>query len=166
MNVTIRQALPKDVRAIADLVNPYALRRILLAKDLITYYEHVNEFLVAEVDSSIIGCGALHVMWDDLAEIRTLAVHPDYLHKGIGSRLLTALIERAKLYKLKRVFCLTFEVDFFTRHGFHEIAGTPVDPDVYMEMLRSQDDGVKEFLDLAAMKPNTLGNTRMLRELD
>ncbi|MCI7513149.1 MAG: N-acetylglutamate synthase, partial [Schaalia hyovaginalis] len=59
-----------------------------------------------------------------------------------------------------------FEVDFFTRHGFYEIEGTPVGEDVFYEMIRSHDDGVKEFLDLASFKPNTLGNTRMMRDLD
>ena len=63
------------------------------------------------------------------------------------------------------MFCLTFEVDFFVRHGFHEIEGTPVDPAVYAELLRSHDDGIAEFLDLERVKPNTLGNTRMLRVL-
>jgi amino-acid N-acetyltransferase len=67
---------------------------------------------------------------------------------------------------LRRLFCLTFEVDFFVAHGFHAIEGTPVTPEVYLELLRSHDDGVAEFLDLARVKPNTLGNTRMFIELD
>jgi amino-acid N-acetyltransferase len=64
------------------------------------------------------------------------------------------------------VFCLTFEVSFFTRHGFSVMAEEPLDPEVYMELLRSRDEGVAEFLDLARVKPNTLGNTRMIRLLD
>ena len=79
--------------------------------------------------------------------------------------LLAALVARAREYRLARVFCLTFEVDFFTRHGFRAIEGDVVDPEVYAELLRSPDDGVAEFLDLARVKPNTLGNTRMLLEL-
>ena len=63
------------------------------------------------------------------------------------------------------MFCLTFEVDFFARHGFHPIDGTPVEPAVYAELLRSMDEGVAEFLDLARVKPNTLGNTRMIKTL-
>ncbi len=164
----IRQARPNDVRAIAALVEPYAMRRILVVKELIDYFEDVQEFVVAvnEEDSRIIGCGALHVMWDDIAEIRTLAVSPEHLHCGVGSAILRALIERARTLELKRVFCLTFEVDFFARHGFYEIEGTPVGQDVFYEMIRSHDDGVKEFLDLASFKPNTLGNTRMMRDLE
>jgi amino-acid N-acetyltransferase len=164
-SVRVRAALPADVHAIHDLVDPYAQERILLAKEWVGYYEAVQEFLVAEVDGVVVGCGALHVMWSDLAEIRTLAVAPDRRRHGLGHALLAALLDRARALGLRRVFCLTFEVDFFAAHGFREIAGTPVDPGVYAELLRSHDDGVAEFLDLAHVKPNTLGNTRMLTEL-
>jgi amino-acid N-acetyltransferase len=163
--VNVRPARPADVRAIRGLVQPYADDRILLAKEWVGYYEAVQEFLVAEVDGLVVGCGALHVMWDDLAEIRTLAVDPAQRGRRVGHALLEALVDRARGLGLRRLFCLTFEVEFFTAHGFHAIEGTPVTPDVYAELLRSHDDGVAEFLDLARVKPNTLGNTRMLIEL-
>ena len=163
---TVRPAVPADVRAIRDLVEPYANRRILIAKEQVAYYEAVQELVVAvDADGTVVGCGALHVMWVDLAEIRTLAVDPGWNGTGAGSALLTTLLDRARALGLARVFCLTFEVDFFTRHGFEEIEGTVVSPDVYAELLRSHDDGVAEFLDLARVKPNTLGNTRMLLHL-
>ncbi len=165
MNLTIRPALPADVRTVRALVEPYAQRRILLAKELVGYFESVQEFVVAEIDGEVVGCGALHVMWDDLAEVRTLAVAPEHLGKGVGRRLLSTLVDRAREFGLARVFCLTFEVDFFTRQGFEVIEGTPVTSEVYAELLRSHDDGVAEFLDLARVKPNTLGNTRMLLTL-
>jgi len=76
--------------------------------------------------------------------------------------LLTALIERARELGVAKVFCLTFETAFFGRHGFVEIEGTPVDHDVFEQLLRSYDEGVAEFLDLERVKPNTLGNHRML----
>lgn len=161
----VRPALPRDVRAIRDLVDPYATERILLAKELVGYYEAVQEFVVAEEPDAVVGCGALHVMWSDLAEVRTLAVRPDRRRRGIGHALLSGLLDRARALGLRRVFCLTFEVEFFAHHGFAPIDGTPVDPDVFTELLRSHDDGVAEFLDLAHVKPNTLGNTRMLLEL-
>ncbi len=146
---------------------PYADERILLAKELVAYYESVQEFVIAEdATGQMIGCGALHVMWIDLAEIRTLAVHKAWLGRGVGSALMEVLMDRARGLGLRRLFCLTFEVDFFTRHGFRPIAGTPVDKEVYAELLRSHDDGVAEFLDLARVKPNTLGNTRMLADLE
>ena len=163
---TVRRALPRDVPQLRDLVEPYAEQRILLAKELVGYYESVQEFVVAEADDGrVIGCGALHVLWADLAEVRTLAVHPAWRGHGVGHALLDDLLARARDLGLRRVFCLTFEVDFFARHGFRAIAGTPVETDVYAEMLRSHDDGVAEFLDLARVKPNTLGNTRMLVDL-
>lgn len=163
--VTVRPALPSDVRAIRALVEPYAAERILLAKEWVGYYESVQEFEVAQAGDDVVGCGALHVMWEDLAEIRTLAVDPAWRGRSVGHLLLTSLLARARSLRLRRVFCLTFEVEFFQRHGFRAIDGTPVPQDVYAELLRSHDDGVAEFLDLARVKPNTLGNTRMLLDL-
>ncbi|WP_026365807.1 amino-acid N-acetyltransferase [Promicromonospora sukumoe] len=165
----IRPALPADVRAIRDLVEPLSQERILRPYEMVGYFEAVQEFLVATDPAAergdAVGCGALHVMWDDLAEVRTLAVHRDWRGRRVGHALLEALVERARALGLRRVFCLTFEVDFFAAHGFREIDGTPVTPEVYTELLRSYDEGVAEFLDLARVKPNTLGNSRMLLEL-
>lgn len=164
-SVQVRPALPRDVPAIAALVEPYATRRILLAKRMVEYYEAVQELVVGTDGDEVVGCGALHVMWSDLAEVRTLAVAPAYHGTGLGHRLLAALLDRARALGLARVFCLTFEVDFFARHGFVPIEGTIVEADVYDELVCSHDDGVAEFLDLARVKPNTLGNTRMLLTL-
>ena len=163
--VEVRRARAGDIRAIRAIVQPLAESRVLVAKEAVTYYEAVQQFRVAEVDGRVVGCGALHVMWEDLAEIRTLAVAPDAKGMGVGSALLGALIEDARALGVDRLFCLTFEVDFFSRHGFERIEGQAVDPDVYAELLRSYDEGVAEFLDLERVKPNTLGNTRMLRSL-
>ena len=165
MSITIRPALPADVRGINRLVEPMTHTGILLGKDLVSYYESVQEFLVAVDESGeVVGCGALHVMWEDLAEVRTLAVHEEQRGTGLGHRLLDALLERALGLGLDRVFCLTFEVEFFSRHGFAVMSET-VDPDIYSQLLRSPDEGIAEFLDLARVKPNTLGNTRMIRSL-
>jgi amino-acid N-acetyltransferase len=75
------------------------------------------------------------------------------------------IMERARVLGLSRLFCLTFEVDFFSRHGFEVIEGSPVSAEIYQQMLRSYDAGMAEFLDLESVKPNTLGNTRMLKHL-
>ncbi|HET9658213.1 MAG TPA: amino-acid N-acetyltransferase [Kineosporiaceae bacterium] len=164
--ITVRRARTGDVRPIVALVNGYARERILLGKELVTLFEDVQEFRVAVApDGSVVGCGALHVMWEDLAEVRTLAVDRDWRKHGVGHLLLESLLGQARELGVRRLFCLTFEVDFFARHGFEPIDGTPVEPAVYAELLRSMDEGVAEFLDLARVKPNTLGNTRMLREL-
>ncbi|MFC8503856.1 amino-acid N-acetyltransferase [Pedococcus sp. NPDC057267] len=154
-----------DVRAIRRLVDPLAEAGVLVKKDAVTYYEAVQQFRVAEREGAVVGCGALHVMWEDLAEIRTLAVSPRAKGTGLGGLLLEALVADARALGVERLFCLTFEVDFFARHGFEVIEGQAVDPLVYAELLRSYDEGVAEFLDLERVKPNTLGNTRMLRTL-
>ncbi|NRQ36089.1 amino-acid N-acetyltransferase [Nonomuraea sp. NN258] len=164
--VMVRRARTPDVRTIKRLVDTYGgAGPKLLEKATVTLYEDVQEFWVAVRDGQVVGCGALHVLWEDLAEIRTVAVDPDFLGLGIGHRIVTALIRQAKDLGLRRVFCLTFEVDFFARHGFRPIQGTPVSPEVYAELLASYDEGVAEFLDLEHVKPNTLGNTRMLLHL-
>ena len=162
--LVIRRARTADVRRIKALVDDYA-GRVLLAKELVALYEAVQEFWVAELDGDVVGCGALHVLWEDLAEVRTVAVTRAMAGKGIGHAVVTRLIALARELGLARVFVLTFETDFFGRHGFVKIDGAPVSQQVYDEMRRSADMGVAEFLDLPYVKPNTLGNTRMLLEL-
>jgi amino-acid N-acetyltransferase len=161
----VRRARTPDVRAIKELVDHYAAENILLAKDLVTLYEDVPDFWVAEVDGAVVGCGALHVLWEDLGEIRTVAVDPKRRGQGIGHAIVDALIGAAREFGLQRIFVLTFETRFFAAHGFTEISGTPVSPEVYELMRRSYDAGVAEFLDLPYVKPNILGNTRMLLKL-
>lgn len=161
-DVVIRAARTNDVRAIRGLVDTYSGDRRLLSKETVSLYEDVPEFLVAERDGSVIGCGALHVMWEDLGEVRTLGVHPDHAGTGVGAAILGQLLEQARDIGVKRVFVLTFETEFFARYGFSEIDGTPVSHEVFEQLLRSYDEGVAEFLDLERVKPNTLGNTRML----
>ena len=165
MSVLVRRARASDVREIRALVAPLAEERVLIAKEAVSYYEALQEFRVAEADGELAGCGALHVMWEDLAEVRTLAVADRFRGRGVGSAILDALVHDARELGIGRLFCLTFEVDFFAAHGFTAIDGTPVAAEVFAELLRSHDDGVAEFLDLARVKPNTLGNTRMLRTL-
>jgi amino-acid N-acetyltransferase len=167
MEYAIRRARTRDVRAISGLVDENVESGRLLAKATVTLYEDVQEFWVAEraADAGLIGCGALHVMWEDLAEIRTIAVRPGCQGHGVGHRLVEALLGSARELGVRRVFVLTFAVGFFAGHGFCEIDGAPVSHEVYEELLRSYDEGVAEFLDLDRVKPNTLGNTRMLLRL-
>lgn len=161
--IVIRPARTSDVRGIRKLIDTYAVERRLLSKATVELYEHVQEFLVAELHGDVIGCGALHVMWEDLGEVRTMAVASGHRHSGVGGILLELLIDRARELGLARVFCLTFETDFFARHGFEPIEEAPVTHGVYEAMLESRDEGVAEMLGLERVKPNTLGNTRMLR---
>jgi amino-acid N-acetyltransferase len=167
--LAVRRARTSDVPAIKRLVDTYA-GRILLEKNLVTLYEAVQEFWVAEhpeiqgseIQNKVIGCGALHVLWSDLGEIRTVAVDPTVTGRGVGHAIVTRLLEVARELALERLFVLTFETEFFGKHGFTEIEGTPVTAEVFEEMCRSYDLGVAEFLDLSYVKPNILGNSRML----
>ena len=161
----IRPARTTDVRAITAVAAPLVEKRILLGKELVELYESIQEFVVAEEHGEILGFGALHVMWEALAEVRTLAVREDLKGKGVGKKILTELMKRAEDLGVHRVFCLTFEVEFFESQGFHVISDIPVDAETYAEMVRSNDEGVAEFLDLARVKQNTLGNSRMLRTI-
>lgn len=160
----VRPAKSPDVRAIAAMRRPNEGSGLKLLKlELVSLYEKVSEFLVAVNESGeVVGAGAVHVMWEDLAEVRSLVVRDDHRGKGIGHILVAALLERAKEIGVSRVFCLTFETAFFAKHGFAEISDVPVDEETFAELVRSTDDGVAEFLDLARVKENTLGNTRML----
>jgi amino-acid N-acetyltransferase len=165
VKVAIRPARTSDVRAIRELIDTYAPGGRLLSKNTVTIYEDVQEFLVAEMDGQVVGCGALHVMWEDLAEVRTVAVVPSATRSGIGGAILSNLLQRARELGLAKVFCLTFETDFFHRFGFQPIEEAPVDQATYAQLLQSGDEGIAEFLDLERVKPNTLGNTRMLLRL-
>jgi amino-acid N-acetyltransferase len=160
-DVTVRRARTSDIPRIKHLVDTYA-GKILLEKNLVTLYEAVQEFWVAERGGTVIGCGALHVLWADLGEVRTVAVDPAVRGEGVGHAIVDRLLAVARELELERLFVLTFETEFFGRHGFAEIEGTPVTAEVFEEMCRSYDIGVAEFLDLSYVKPNILGNTRML----
>jgi len=170
MQVETRRARTADVRVIRRFLDLYTADRFLLDKPTVTLYEDVQEFWVAERTDveppAVVGCGALHVLWEDLAEVRTVAVDPALRGHGVGHQIMAALLDTARQLGVHRLFVLTFETTFFGSLGFEEIAGTPVAQDIYDELLRSYDEGVAEFLDLERVKPNTLGNSRMLLHLD
>lgn len=162
----MRRARTGDIPQIESLIAPLVDSRVLLGKDRVVFYEAVQEFRVAEdAEGRLIGCGALHVMWEDLGEVRTLAVVDAWRGRGVGFGILQRLEADARELGLSRLFCLTFETGFFGRNGFAKIEENIVSPEVYAELVRSPDEGVAEFLDLSRVKPNTLGNTRMLKQL-
>ena len=165
MSIEVRAAKTSDVKGIRQLIDLYAPQRRILSKETVTLYESVQEFVVAVDGDVVVGCGALHVLWEDVAEVRTVAVSEELRGKGKGHQILEKLIERAKTLGVRKIFCLTFETEFFGRHGFAEIQGAPVEPEVYQQLLRSYDEGIAELLDLESSKPNTLGNTRMVKVL-
>lgn len=119
--LTLRPALVSDVRGIKALVDPFARDGIMLPKTLTDLYENVRDFMVAEVDGELAGMGALHILWEDLAEIRTLAVHPRHQGKGYGKRLAEVLMAEAERLQVGRVFALTYQERFFKSLGFRVV---------------------------------------------
>jgi len=152
------------VPRIKELIDHYA-GPILLEKTLVDLYENLTGFWVADLRGAVVGCGALHVLWKDLAEIRTLATDPAHRGRGIGRTLCGGLFDEAGRLGVARLFVLTFEVMFFSALGFHRIGELDLDDEALAELRSSYDRGVAEFLELPYVKPNTLGNTRMLKNL-
>jgi amino-acid N-acetyltransferase len=162
--IVVQRARAGDVRRIKELVDFYA-GAILLEKTLANLFEDVTEFWVAETDGTVMACGALHVLWEDLGEIRTVATDPGSRARGIGRAVCEAIIQEARRMGLTRLFVLTFETSFFSGLGFEPVEELDLTPESFAELRKSYDAGVAEFLDLPHVKPNTLGNTRMLKHL-
>lgn len=114
----IRKAQIADVKDIQKLLMTFANRGDMLSRSLSELYESLRDFYVVEEDGVLLGAAALHIVWDDLAEVRSVAVIEDAGRKGIGSRLVQACISEARELGLKRIFCLTYKPDFFAKHGF------------------------------------------------
>ena len=119
----LRKAKTRDVPQMAKLINGYAERGLMLPRSLNQLYRSLRDFMVAEApDGSIIGCGGLHVTWDDLAEIRSLAVAEEHRGGGVGHSIVRSLLADAPELGVTRVFALTYQVDFFLGMGFREIS--------------------------------------------
>jgi RNA 3'-terminal phosphate cyclase (ATP) len=119
--VVVRKARATDVPAIQTLVAYFAARGELLPRTLSELYQHLRDFFVCEVDGQIVGLCALSVYWEDLAEIRTLAVHEAHGGKGLGAALVTASLEEAAALGVRRVFALTYRPGYFERFGFRTL---------------------------------------------
>jgi amino-acid N-acetyltransferase len=114
----IRKAQIADVKNIQKLLMTFANRGDMLSRSLSELYESLRDFYVVEEDGVLLGASALHIVWEDLAEVRSVAVMEDSGRKGIGSSLVQACISEAQELGLKRIFCLTYKPDFFAKHGF------------------------------------------------
>lgn len=114
----IRKAQIADVKNIQKLLMTFANRGDMLSRSLSELYESLRDFYVMEEEGVLLGAAALHIVWEDLAEVRSVAVAEDSGRKGIGSRLVQSCISEAREIGLKRIFCLTYKPDFFGKHGF------------------------------------------------
>lgn len=117
-----RKATFKDIEAIHKLVNDYAEKGLMLSRSRNSLYETLRDLVVAEEDESIVGVGSLHLIWDELAEIRALAVCPHKTKTGIGKNIVEELIAEAKHLGVKTLFTLTYQPGFFAKLGFEEVS--------------------------------------------
>ena len=117
----LRQAAVADVPGIQKLIMFYANKRKMLPVSLSRLYEDIRDFFVYEIDGEVVACAALHIVWEDIAEVRSVAVKQELRGKGLGRVLVDACRGEAKRLGLPRVFCLTYSVKFFQALGFHEV---------------------------------------------
>lgn len=117
----IRKARIRDVKTIHKILQEYGDRGELLPRPFSVLYDHLRDFYVFEADGRVVGCCALQFCWEDLAEIRSLAVRPEMSRQGIGSQLVQAVLEEAKAFGVTRVFSLTYRPGFFEQFGFRRI---------------------------------------------
>lgn len=114
----IRKAKLSDVENMHELVNKYAEKGVMLSRPRSMLYEYLRDFIVVEIDDEIVGIGALHIMWFDVAEIRALAVKEGYTHQGIGKKMVEYFLQEAKELRIPSVFTLTYQPGFFAKSGF------------------------------------------------
>jgi amino-acid N-acetyltransferase len=114
----LRKAQIGDVKEIQKLLTHYASRGDMLSRSLSELYESIRDFYIVAEEGHLLGVAALHIVWDDLAEIRSVAVSEDAGGKGVGTQVVQACIEEGRVLGLKRLFCLTYKPDFFARFGF------------------------------------------------
>ena len=114
----LRKAQIQDVKEIQKLLTFFASRGDMLSRSLSELYEALRDFYIFEENGKLLGTAALHIVWEDLAEIRSVAVAEDAGRKGVGTQLVQACIDEARAIGLKRLFCLTYKPNFFGKFGF------------------------------------------------
>ena len=120
-DIRIQRATLADVEAMHQLVNEFASKGLMLPRSRNQFYQHIRDFFVANVDGQVIGCGALHVTWVDLGEVRSLAVEEAFQGSGVGRYIVKELLRDARVLELPRVFVLTYQKTFFEGLGFVEV---------------------------------------------
>ncbi len=120
-NIKLRRAAVKDAPEIQSLILYYAKKDQILARSLNEIYENIRDFVVIESKKKVVGCGALHICWNDLAEVKSLAVSPRNRRKGYGAKIVKKLLDDAGVLGIPKVFALTYQVDFFHAMGFKDV---------------------------------------------
>lgn len=132
----IRAAKIKDVKEIQKLVNHFASKKEMLPRSLNEIYENIQEYFVADQKNRVVGCVAIHVTWEDLAEIKSLAVEESFQNKGIGTKLVRECEKKAKAIGVKKVFALTFRPTFFEKNGYKKINREKLPHKIWGECVR------------------------------
>lgn len=132
----IRKATIDDIKVIQDLINYYAKQDRMLPRSLNELYENIRDFFIYEDKGEILGCCALHVTWENLAEVKSLAVNESNQNKGIGTMLVRKALEDAKELKVKRIFALTYVPLFFERLGFKRIDHAELPHKIWSECIK------------------------------
>ncbi len=132
----MRKAEMKDATDIQKLVMFYAKREEMLPRSLNEIYENIRDFSVIEKDDRIVACGSLHVCWDNLAEVKSLAVYPKHAKNGYGTMLVGKATREAKKLGITRLFTLTFQAGFFEKLGFYRVDVNDLPKKVWFECVR------------------------------
>ncbi|MEE9217491.1 MAG: N-acetyltransferase [Acidobacteriota bacterium] len=131
----VRRARVADARPIAELIHHYAQQGLLLPKPLGRIYESLRTFMIWEENAQVLGCGRLDIVWDDLAEVSSVAVHESLRGRGAGSALVEALVEEAHELQIPRLFALTYQVSFFEKLGFQVISKQALPQKIWKDCL-------------------------------
>ena len=131
----IRKATVKDGEKIFNILQIFAIQGVLLPRSLNSIYENIRDFFVYEENGEIVGIGSLHVFWEDLAEIKSLAVLPPYQHKGIGKKIVKHCLKEAKQLGVEKVFALTYLPEFFQKLGFEVVDKSEFPQKVWTECI-------------------------------
>jgi amino-acid N-acetyltransferase len=131
----IRKAKISDVKQIKELINSFATQDLMLPRSLNELYDNIRDFWVLQEKKTIIGCAALHICWQDLTEIKSLAVAKKWQRKNIGTQLVNACIEEAKKLGAKKIFALTYKPDFFRKFGFRKVKHADLPHKVWAECI-------------------------------
>lgn len=125
-----------DVKAIQRLVAEYARKGDMLPRSLSEIYENLRDYFVCEDGGEVIGSAAIHIMWEDLAEVRSLAVRDGRMRRGVGTQLVEACISEAIVLGIARVFALTYKPEFFERLGFHRVDKAELPQKIWTDCLK------------------------------
>lgn len=133
--ISFRKAKMSDVENLHQLITDFANKGFMLPRSRNTLYESLREFIIIEDQGQLVGTGALHIIWDDLAEIRALAIKTEYHHQGIGKQLIARLLKEAGEMDIHRVFALTYQVEFFKKCGFKEVSKDDMPHKIWKECI-------------------------------